>query len=62
MSCNVLHPQCWQQQRWIGAGGARNRHSGETLGGKAQIGLSRTAASQNGAYRWCSMFLRSVWL
>ena len=34
MSCNVLHPQCWQQQRWIGAGGARNMHSGETLGGK----------------------------
>ena len=49
MSCNVLHPQCWQQQRWIGAGGARNRHSGETLGGKAQIGLSRTAASADSA-------------
>ena len=45
IDCVRLHPQCWQQARWIGAGGARNMHSGETLGGKAQMGLSRTAAS-----------------
>ena len=45
MSCNVLHPQCWQQARWIGAGGARNMHSRETVGNKAQIGLPRTAGS-----------------
>ena len=45
MSCNVLHPQCWQQARWIGAVGARNMHSGATVRKKAQIGLSRTAAS-----------------
>ena len=45
MSCNVLHPQCWQQARWIGAGGARKMHSGATVRKKAQMGLSRTAAS-----------------
>ena len=49
MSCNVLHPQCWQQPRWIGAGGARNMHSGATVRKKAQIGLSRTAASADSA-------------
>ena len=45
MSCNVLHLQCWQQARWIGAGGARNMNSDETVCRKAQILLSRTAAS-----------------
>ena len=39
MPRNALHFQCWQQARWIGAGGARNMHSGATVRKKAQIGL-----------------------
>jgi hypothetical protein len=39
MPRNALHFQCWQQTRWIGAGGARNMHSGATVRKKAQIGL-----------------------
>ena len=58
MSCNVLHLQCWQQARWIGAGGARNMNSGETVGKKAQIGLSRTAPLLPSRRQRCSLGAR----
>ena len=70
MSCNVLHPQCWQQARWIGAGGARNMHSGATVRKKAQIGLHASRpprlagvgeGREGGAFRQFSSEQRRGW-